>query len=327
LKLTARKPLVAASRRRPLHLACVVLAIATSGGPRPDAGTTPSPSPRAIRAAEEQVFLAVQEERARREAALLERTEVLDAAAMRRAEATAARSPLRRLSPPDSVAGALRREGIARLRSASEQYVLLKDHPDLGAAALATWKGTRTGWESFLDPAYSRIGLGGSTAPDGTVVLVAILVEDEPPPKDPRALEREVFEAINRARAERGLRTLAWREELSEVAREHSVDMAARGYFAHVNPEGLEPADRVRARGIDYRMVAENIAENRGADDPAANAVASWLQSRGHLRNLLLREVTQTGVGVARSESGHFYFTQLFLRPARGRSDGADPAA
>jgi len=43
-----------------------------------------------------------------------------------------------------------------------------------------------------------------------------------------------------------GLRPLAVDPELLQVARQHSTDMFARGYFAHVTPEGHDPFERMR---------------------------------------------------------------------------------
>src|SRR5207253_2624032 len=51
-------------------------------------------------------------------------------------------------------------------------------------------------------------------------------------------LEAKMLELVNAERVAAGLRPLAADPELLQVARQHSTDMFARGYFAHVTPEG-----------------------------------------------------------------------------------------
>ncbi len=51
-------------------------------------------------------------------------------------------------------------------------------------------------------------------------------------------LEARMLDLVNNERAANGLQPLAADPELTEVARRHSADMFARGYFAHDTPEG-----------------------------------------------------------------------------------------
>jgi uncharacterized protein YkwD len=95
--------------------------------------------------------------------------------------------------------------------------------------------------------------------------------------------------------------------------------MARRHYFAHRSPEDLGPADRVKADGMRYQAVAENIAVNSGVDSPVDVAVQGWLESRHHRENLLNGAYVLTGVGVASTDDGEIYFTQLFLTPPSQR--------
>ncbi|HET8780973.1 MAG TPA: CvpA family protein, partial [Pyrinomonadaceae bacterium] len=59
-------------------------------------------------------------------------------------------------------------------------------------------------------------------------------------------LEKQMLDLVNQERVANGLQPLAPDPELTEVARAHSTDMFARGYFAHDTPEGLTPFDRMR---------------------------------------------------------------------------------
>ncbi len=76
---------------------------------------------------------------------------------------------------------------------------------------------------------------------------------------------------------------LALNAELTVAARDHALDMAQRGFFDHVNPDGEDPTDRAVRAG--YAGVAgENIAAGQ---DSISIAHAAWLDSLGHRRNVL----------------------------------------
>ena len=127
--------------------------------------------------------------------------------------------------------------------------------------------------------------------------------------------EREVLDRINAIRADRRLPELSLRIELAGVARAHSRDMAEHNFFDHANPSGSRPAGRVRAAGVRFKGVAENITMNNNPETPADQAVRDWMDSPGHRRNILDAAFLETGVGMAVSKDGRYYFTQLFLIP------------
>ena len=89
--------------------------------------------------------------------------------------------------------------------------------------------------------------------------------------------------------------------------------MAARDYFSHESPDGADAGRRVRDAGLTFRAAAENIFSARGADDPVDAAVTNWMRSHGHRRNILAPGFNASGIGVAVSGDGVFYFTQVFL--------------
>ena len=145
-------------------------------------------------------------------------------------------------------------------------------------------------------------------------------------------LDRQVHRSANRARASAGRGPLRWSDDLAAVARAHSRDMARRGYFDHVTPEGVTAHDRARAGGVTCRKavgggrVLVGVAENlymstryarvrvrtvgerttRSPDwyppgELARRTVAGWLGSPGHRRNLLDATSRSHGIGVATS--------------------------
>lgn len=137
------------------------------------------------------------------------------------------------------------------------------------------------------------------------------------------ALEARVVELVNQARARGGTcatetfapsAPLTSEAALTCAARVHSLDMSTRAFFDHVNPDGVDPFDRMSDAGYDYVAAAENIAAGQST---AEQVVDGWLASPGHCRNILNPEFTQIGVGyVFNAASFYPYFwTQTFGTP------------
>ena len=134
-------------------------------------------------------------------------------------------------------------------------------------------------------------------------------------------VERVIADLINAERSAKGLPSLAVSPELARLARQYSRDMAERRYFAHIDPEGKRVGARVdESCGIVWTTVGENIARNRGFDDPAGVAVREWMRSEGHRENILSGKFRETGIGVWVGPDNTVYFTQIFLtrRPEAG---------
>ena len=127
-------------------------------------------------------------------------------------------------------------------------------------------------------------------------------------------LERLVFEFVNQKRTENGLPALVWSEQAAEVARLHSSNMAANNFFSHAGLDGKRVDARADRMGLrNWRMIGENIAYNRGYGEPVARAVESWMRSPGHRKNILNSRWKETGIGIAVTADGTYYFTQIFL--------------
>jgi len=107
-------------------------------------------------------------------------------------------------------------------------------------------------------------------------------------------LEAQMLVLVNKERATAGLRPLAPDPELTEVARRHSADMFARGYFAHDTPEGLDPFARMREAHVRYLTAGENLALA-----PTLQVAHSGLMnSPGHRANILHPQFGRLGIGI-----------------------------
>jgi uncharacterized protein YkwD len=160
-----------------------------------------------------------------------------------------------------------------------------------------------------------------------------------PPKLDIGILEIRVHDLTNIERQKRGLPLLKIDNKLSEIARRHSEDMARRGFFNHVNPEGQDPTGRAKAARYPIRRdfgnyytigIGENIFQNSLYDsakyingvlesynwnslEKIANfTVEGWMNSPGHRKNILDSKYDREGIGVAISSDMKVLITQNF---------------
>ena len=113
---------------------------------------------------------------------------------------------------------------------------------------------------------------------------------------------------VNAARAARGVAPLMRDETLDRFAYAKAVEMAARGYFGHTDPDGITFHDRMTAWHWPTKYAAENIAFDR--DEPAAHA--AFMNSPPHAQNLLDPNEKRIGVAVVSVGDGETFYVEDF---------------
>ncbi|GAB3181362.1 CvpA family protein [Telluribacter humicola] len=121
-------------------------------------------------------------------------------------------------------------------------------------------------------------------------------------------LEARMLELVNEERAKEGLKPLKADPELAEVARLHSRDMFARGYFAHVTPDGNDPFDRIRTAKVRFRTAGENLALAK----TVRIAHTGLMNSPGHRANILRPAFGRVGIGILDGGIHGLMITQNF---------------
>jgi uncharacterized protein YkwD len=121
-------------------------------------------------------------------------------------------------------------------------------------------------------------------------------------------LEAEMLRLVNKERIASGLGPLAPDPELTEVARQHSADMFARGYFAHVTPENRGPFERMREANIRFLAAGENLA----LAPTLQIAHTGLMNSPGHRANILRPEFGRVGIGIMDGGTHGLMATQDF---------------
>jgi uncharacterized protein YkwD len=120
--------------------------------------------------------------------------------------------------------------------------------------------------------------------------------------------EEQMLMMVNQERAKRGLSDLSMDDHLQLLAREHSQDMVARGYFSHYTPEGMSPFDRMDKAGITYEFAGENLAFSQSTE----LAMQGLMASPGHKANILSSNFHKVGVGVISAGIYGEMFSQEF---------------
>lgn len=153
------------------------------------------------------------------------------------------------------------------------------------------------------------------------------------------SLESRIHTLVNKVRREHGLQTVGTDMALISLARAHSTDMAARGYFGHVNLDERDATARGAAAGYTCHKAADTyytyaIAENLYAtyrytvvflkdsratgyawtteEAMAEETVDAWMNSPDHRDNLLDPGMGREGIGVAFGQGDMVFVTQDF---------------
>lgn len=113
-------------------------------------------------------------------------------------------------------------------------------------------------------------------------------------------LEARMLALVNQERAKEGLSALQADPELTIVARKHSKDMFAKGYFAHENPDGKDPFDRMKDNKVKFHTAGENLALAQTLEIAHNNL----MNSPGHRANIMNPTFGRLGIGIL---DGGFY--------------------
>lgn len=125
----------------------------------------------------------------------------------------------------------------------------------------------------------------------------------------------------NQDRATSGLGNVSEDPLLNKAAQAAAEDMAAKGYFAHVSPDGKSPWYWLDQVGYRYSYAGENLAVD--FTDSSAVEVA-WMNSPTHRANIEKPEYTRVGIGVANGTYNGVattFVVQFFATPATEQAE------
>ncbi len=164
---------------------------------------------------------------------------------------------------------------------------------------------TSVGGDIFGDPLRHAFGFFTIETGEDEFIELNYTVQD---PVINSSAEKEMLQYLNQERRERGLPELVMDETLREVARAHSTDMFQKGYFAHVDPDGVTAFERMNEGGVTYFYAGENLA----FAPTVSTAHNGLMASPGHKENMLRPEFRRVGIGVVQGGKHGMMFTQKF---------------
>lgn len=109
-------------------------------------------------------------------------------------------------------------------------------------------------------------------------------------------LPNAVLALTNEKRVENGAPVLAPNALLEKAAKLKAEDMASKGYFSHVTPDGKTPWHWLDQVGYSYKTAGENLAVNFS---DSFDVTEAWMNSPTHRANIVKPAFTQIGVGMA----------------------------
>lgn len=151
----------------------------------------------------------------------------------------------------------------------------------------------------------SNNGAQGSTSQNGQTQSGEVIVSQDCGAETVSSEEASACSITNSERQKQGLGPLSWDSRLYRAALDHATDMATRGYFSHVTPEGLGPGARLQKYSVSYRSYGENIAYGYNTGLSAMNG---WMNSSGHRANIL-GDYSAVGIAVYKG-----YWVQVFIK-------------
>jgi uncharacterized protein YkwD len=137
--------------------------------------------------------------------------------------------------------------------------------------------------------------------------------QKDPPSPMLSPAEQKFFEMTNQLRKKNDLPPLKLNVLLCKVARAHSENMARQGKMEHTL-DGKNQFARIKGAGYRYRFAGENIGcgnKETNLDD----VLDELMKSARHRANILKKEYTEIGVGLAYDGKDFTYYTQDFAMP------------
>ncbi len=135
-----------------------------------------------------------------------------------------------------------------------------------------------------------------------------------------------LVDLTNDERTRAGLETLSLNPTLQMAAQMKANDMAEKGYFAHIGPEGKDPWHWFDLAGYDFSRAGENLAINFL---DSSNLTEAWMNSPKHRKNI--ENVGFTDIGIA-TASGVYngrkttFVVQMFGSPRTSQAAQSPPA-
>ncbi len=168
--------------------------------------------------------------------------------------------------------------------------------------------------------------LGGLAASVFSLLIVCVFIFSSAQrlflssPQAAAVVSAILIDLANSDRASNDLPILKMNPTLVEAAQAKANDMAAKRYFAHTSPDGVDPWHWFKKAGYSFDYAGENLAIDFV---DSADVERAWMNSPTHRENILNSHYTEVGIATAEGiYEGHptIFVVQEFGAPsASGR--------
>lgn len=131
------------------------------------------------------------------------------------------------------------------------------------------------------------------------IIVGQVMVKEGPDVFLAAVVRSAIISFTEEARAAQGGEVLLESEVLNAAAQAKAEDMAARGYFSHVGPDGEEPWVWLERAGYAYTAAGENLAVRF---NDSKDVVDAWMASPTHRANIVKPIYQEIGIGVAEGQ-------------------------
>ncbi|WP_064966903.1 CAP domain-containing protein [Tenacibaculum ovolyticum] len=118
-------------------------------------------------------------------------------------------------------------------------------------------------------------------------------------------ITQEIHKLVNEYRVSKGKATVEFNDAAAKIALTHTEYMIS---INEINHDKLDNRFKELQTLDNAKAIAENVASRQKT---ASEVVQGWINSDGHRKNIE-GNYTHTGIGVKKSASGHYFFTQIF---------------
>lgn len=175
--------------------------------------------------------------------------------------------------------------------------------------------------------------LGGTTVATAAFLVISIFIASS---LDVVVIRSQQYASViaavlvdlaNTDRSQNRLDGLTINPVLVKAAQLKANDMAAKSYFAHTSPEGIDPWHWFSEAGYKFSYAGENLAIDF-SDSDAVNS--AWMNSATHRANILDQHYTEIGIATAEGMyQGHMttFVVQEFGNPLQNKEKASPEIA
>jgi uncharacterized protein YkwD len=147
------------------------------------------------------------------------------------------------------------------------------------------------------------------------MVPPAVQTPEQGPRLGHQEIAKQLFDALNKERANHGLPPLTDSPELTQSAQHHTDTMVSGAFLSTRGPQEPDPVTRITSQGVKTHKLGEDVGRLKTRPDRVADDTLSiWMSAEANRKNILSSTFTKTGIGVTHAPDGDYYVSADFAQ-------------